>query len=54
MIKVGIFRSIFNNKDHIRTDDEFKVGVLCPVEQPGSYWDRSTALPFVLVEPTQR
>ena len=24
-----------------------KVGVLCPVQQPGSYWDRSSALQLV-------
>ena len=32
----------------------FKVGVLCPVQQSGSYWDRSSVLPLVAVEPTQR
>ena len=31
-----------------------KVGVLNPVQQPGSYWDRPTVLPLVGVEPTQR
>ena len=30
-----------------------KVGVLCLVQQPGSYWERSSALPPVGVEPTQ-
>ena len=31
-----------------------KVGVLRPIQQPGSYWNRSTALPLVGVEPTHR
>ena len=31
-----------------------KLGVLRPVQQPGSYWDRSSAMPLVGVEPTQR
>ena len=30
-----------------------KVGVLRPVKQPGSYWDRSSALPLVGLEPTE-
>ena len=30
-----------------------KVGVLRPVQQPGSYWDRSSELPLVGVEPTE-
>ena len=30
-----------------------KVGVLCPVQQPGSYWDRSSELPLVGLEPTE-
>ena len=29
-----------------------KAGVLRPVQQPGSYWDRSSALPPVGLEPT--
>ena len=32
---------------------KFKVGVLRPVQQPGSYWDRSSALPLVGLEPTE-
>ena len=28
-----------------------KVGVLRPVQQPGSYWDRSSELPLVGLEP---
>ena len=31
-----------------------KVGFLRPVQQPGSYWDWSSRLPLVGVEPTQR
>ena len=30
-----------------------KVGVLCPVQQPGLYWDRSSELPLVGLEPTE-
>ena len=30
------------------------VEVLCPVQQSGSYWDRSSALSLVGVEATQR
>ena len=30
-----------------------KVGVLRPVQQPGSYWDRSSELPLVGLEPTE-
>ena len=30
-----------------------KVGVLRPVQQPGSYWDRSSELPLVGLETTE-
>ena len=30
-----------------------KVGILRPVQQPGSYWDRSSELPLVGLEPTE-
>ena len=30
-----------------------KVGFLRPVQQPGSYWDRSSQLPLVGLEPTE-
>ena len=30
-----------------------KVGVLRPVQQPGSYWDRSSELPLVGLEPKE-
>ena len=30
-----------------------KVGVLRPVQQPRSYWDRSSELPLVGLEPTE-
>ena len=30
-----------------------EVGVLRPVQQPGSYWDRSSELPLVGLEPTE-
>ena len=29
-----------------------KLGFLRPVQQPGSYWDRSSELPLVGLEPT--
>ena len=32
---------------------QIKVGVLRPVQQPGSYWDRSSELPLVGLEPTE-
>ena len=31
-----------------------KVDVLRPVQQPGSYWERSSVLPLMGVEPTHR
>ena len=34
--------------------DKVKVGVLSPVQQPGSYWQRSSAESLVEVEPTHR
>ena len=37
-------------KRHLAFD---KVGVLRPVQQPGSYWDRSSELPLVGLEPTE-
>ena len=33
--------------------DADKVGVLRPVQQPGSYWDRSSELPLVGLEPKE-
>ena len=30
-----------------------KVGILRPVQQPGSYWDRSSELSLVGLEPTE-
>ena len=33
--------------------DKVKVGVLRPVQQPRSYWDRSLELPLVGLEPTE-
>ena len=42
---------------HITTehtsDIKFKVGVLHPIQQPGSYWDGSSELPLVEVDPTE-
>ena len=36
-----------------RLGPKVKVGVLRPVQQPGSYWDRSSELPLVGLEPTE-
>ena len=30
----------------VKDQRSVKVGVLCPVQEPGSYWDRSAALPL--------
>ena len=38
---------------NITMHTEVKVGVLRPVQQPGSYWDRSSELPLVGLEPTE-
>ena len=43
-------RNLYNRwKDKVKV----KVGVLRPVQQPGSYWDRSSELPLVGLEPTE-
>ena len=39
--------------DSIEYCKKVKVGVLRPVQQPGSYWDRSSELPLVGLEPTE-
>ena len=53
-IKLITFRLDFKgsslNKDF---QNKVKVGVLRPVQQPGSYWDRSSELPLVGLEPTE-
>ena len=36
------------------SDPKVKVGLLCPIQQLGPYWDRSSALPRVGVEPRHR
>ena len=36
-----------------KQSSKLKVGVLRPVQQPGSYWDRSSELPLVGLEPTE-
>ena len=38
---------------YIRARVKVKVGVLRPVQQPGSYWNRSSELPLVGLEPTE-
>ena len=40
-------------KADIYIKTKVKVGVLRPVQQPGSYWDRSSELPLVGLEPTE-
>ena len=35
------------------TRSKVKVRVLRPIQQPGSYWDRSSELPLVGLEPTE-
>ena len=44
-----------NHKDKFKIMwvTKVKVGVLRPVQQPGSYWDRSSELPLVGLEPTE-
>ena len=39
--------------DAAAAPEKVKVGVLRPVQQPGSYWDRSSELPLVGLEPTE-
>ena len=41
------------NAPNVMDRTKVKVGVLRPVQQPGSYWDRSSALPLVGLEPTE-
>ena len=46
--------SSYGLKDmHTLLKVKVKVGVLRPVQQPGSYWDRSSELPLVGLEPTE-
>ena len=40
-------------REVVHVFDKVKVGVLRPVQQPGSYWDRSSELPLVGLEPTE-
>ena len=47
--KVIGFSGLFNSLAKVKV----KVGVLRPVQQPGSYWDRSSELPLVGLEPTE-
>ena len=47
-------RMLVNMGNGAWTSDKVKVGVLYPVQQPGSYWDRSAALSLVQVKSTQR
>ena len=38
---------------NVNNVSKVKVEVLRPVQQPGSYWDRSSELPLVGLEPTE-
>ena len=57
VFEVISFGNIHTHKEPRQGKDLFgfkiKVGVLCPVQQPGSYWDRSSALPLVELKPTE-
>ena len=43
----------YTHIEHLQPIAKVKVGVLRPVQQPGSYWDRSSELPLVGLEPTE-
>ena len=49
---LDIYRLLHPNVTRF-TGSKVKVGVLRPVQQPGSYWDRSSELPLVGLEPTE-
>ena len=50
-----MFTQFLTNGSNIKMSQSqrVKVGVLRPVQQPGSYWDRSSELPLVGLEPTE-
>ena len=50
---VWCWSKICGSLDEIPSLTKVKVGVLRPVQQPGSYWDRSSELPLVGLEPTE-
>ena len=52
MEKAQIHKSAYNNQSTCLCH-KIKVGVLRPVQQTGSYWDRSSELPLVGLEPTE-
>ena len=43
-----------NIKNNLNFNRQHRVGVLRPVPQPGPYWDRSSALSFVGLDPSHR
>ena len=57
LAKIDISRAFRNLRvdpaDAFKFGIKVKVGVLRPVQQPGSYWDRSSELPLVGLEPTE-
>ena len=46
-----ILHGCMNKCGQSQSWSKVKVGVLRPVQQPGSYWDRSSELPLVGLEP---
>ena len=53
LIKCIMVKLLVLNSTFIGQRSKVKVGVLRPVQQPGSYWDRSSELPLVGLEPTE-
>ena len=49
----GVFWTNWVISPAFPNSQKVKVGVLRPVQQPGSYWDRSSELPLVGLEPTE-
>ena len=52
MLNHGLLESDVNFNVNV-PGTKVKVGVLRPVQQPGSYWDRSSEFPLVGLEPTE-
>ena len=51
--QMDIFNSVKSTYAQAAAATKVKVGVLRPVQQPGSYWDRSSEYPLVGLEPTE-
>ena len=52
-VMCGTMGYLFHVWGGVGVGPKVKVGVLRPVQQPGSYWDRSSELPLVGLEPTE-